>query len=246
MDGIRGLNDWRWMFLFEGLPMIPLGIITWLFLNNIPDTVQCKNFRKYSNLVYFKNEGLDINEKELLTNLLRDDAGIANREIGRLSWRQVFYVFIDWRIYLCALIGIGSLSVIKYLTTSLPLIVKDIISTEAEVHLMTAPPFAFAFVCCLLVGYSSSRRNEHGFHLIFCFLIALFGFILLVTLNDRGKAALYVSNCIACSGVFSGFPLLLSWITNNIGGHTKRFIAIGFVIAAGQIGGVIWPLVRDC
>ncbi len=68
----------------------------------------------------------------------------------------------------------------------------------------------------------------------------------MVTLNVQGKAALYVSNCIACCGVFSGLPLLLSWITNNIGGHTKRFIAIGFVMTVGQIGGIIWPFVRDC
>ncbi len=189
---------------------------------------------------------MDINEKELLTNILRDDAGIANREIARVSWRQVFYAFIDRRIYLCALIGVGNYSITKYLTMSLPLIVEDIISMETEVHLMTVPPYIFAFVCCLLISYSSSKRNEHGFHLIFCFLIALLGFILLVTLNGQGKAALYVSNCIACSGVFSGIPLLLSWMTNNIGGHTKRFIAIGFVIAVGQIGGIIWPFVRDC
>ncbi|CAF1257283.1 unnamed protein product [Rotaria sordida] len=72
LDGIRGLNSWQWMFLLEGLPMIPLGIITCLFLSNIPDTVQW----------------LNNSEKQLLTNLLRHDAGIANGENVRLSWRQ--------------------------------------------------------------------------------------------------------------------------------------------------------------
>jgi hypothetical protein len=43
MDGIRGLNAWQWMFLLEGLPMIPLSIITCLFLGTIPDTVQCNS-----------------------------------------------------------------------------------------------------------------------------------------------------------------------------------------------------------
>jgi hypothetical protein len=43
MEGIRGLQDWRWLFLLEGLPIIPLGVITYLFLGNIPDTVQCKS-----------------------------------------------------------------------------------------------------------------------------------------------------------------------------------------------------------
>ena len=41
MDGIRGLHGWQWMFLLEGLPMIPLGVVTFLFLSNVPNTVQC-------------------------------------------------------------------------------------------------------------------------------------------------------------------------------------------------------------
>jgi hypothetical protein len=47
MDGVRGLDGWQWMFLIEALPMIPLGVITWLFLNNIPNTVQGKRRKKY-------------------------------------------------------------------------------------------------------------------------------------------------------------------------------------------------------
>jgi hypothetical protein len=43
MNGIHGLKSWQWMYLIEGLVMIPLGIAICLFLNNIPDTVQCKN-----------------------------------------------------------------------------------------------------------------------------------------------------------------------------------------------------------
>lgn len=43
MDGAGGLNSWQWMFLFEGLPMIPLGIVIFFFLGSVPDTVQCKN-----------------------------------------------------------------------------------------------------------------------------------------------------------------------------------------------------------
>ncbi len=43
MARIAGLNDWQWIFLLEGLPIIPLGIVTYIFLSSIPDTVQCKN-----------------------------------------------------------------------------------------------------------------------------------------------------------------------------------------------------------
>ncbi len=187
---------------------------------------------------------MNICEKQHLTNLLRDDEGIANSDNARVSWRQVLYVFIDWRIYLYALIGICNLGMVKYLTTYLPSLMEDVGYLGADVHLMTAPPYVCAFVCCLLANYSSSRRSEHGFHLLFCLFVALLGFILMVILIDRGKAAVYVSSCIACCGVFSAFPLLLSWLTNNVDGHTKKSIAIGFFMGIGQIGGVVLPLVR--
>jgi hypothetical protein len=184
-------------------------------------------------------------EKQLLTNLLRNDAGIANRENVRLSWRQVFYVFIDWRIYLYALIAIGNLGVIKYINTYLPLLVEKMGTSGAKVHLMAVPPYIFALMSCLLTSYSSSRRHEYGCHIIFCLSVALLGFILMLVLIDRGKAALYVSNCIACCGTFSAYPLILSWLTNNVSGHTKRSMAVGFVIGIGQIGGIIMPFVRQ-
>jgi hypothetical protein len=187
---------------------------------------------------------LDNSEKQLLTNLLRDDEGINNCENARLSWQQVLYVFIDWRIYLCALIATGDLGVMKYLTTYLPSLVAGMGSSEANLHLMTAPPYVFAFVFCLLASYSSSRRNEHGLHIICCLSVALLGFILMLTLIDQGQAALYVSSCIACCSSFSAFPLILSWLTNNVGGHTKKPIAIGFVLGLSHIGGIILPLVR--
>ncbi|CAF1432521.1 unnamed protein product [Rotaria sordida] len=125
MKDIGGLKNWRWLFLLEGLPIIPLGVMTYLFLGSIPDTVQW----------------LDNCEKQLLTNLLREDAGLANSEptsSARLSWRQVRYVFIDWRIYLYVMIAVGDLAVHKCLTTYLPELAKSM-SDSKEVHLMTIP-----------------------------------------------------------------------------------------------------------
>lgn len=187
---------------------------------------------------------MSICEKQHLTNLLLQDEVVDNRDNCRLSWRQVLYVFIDWRIYLYAIICIGNLGLTKYLTTYFPSLVEGFDSLGTKVHLMVAPPYACAFVCCLLASYSSSRRNEHGFHLMFCLSVALLGVILMLTLIDQGKVAVYVGSSIACCGAFAAFPLILSWLSNNIGGNTKKSIAIGFVIGIGQTGGVIMPLVR--
>lgn len=42
MDGVGGLKVWQWAFLLVDLPIIPIGIITFLFLDTVPEAVQCK------------------------------------------------------------------------------------------------------------------------------------------------------------------------------------------------------------
>ncbi|CAF3798290.1 unnamed protein product [Rotaria sordida] len=77
LKDIHGLKSWQWMFLLEGSPTIPLSIITYLFLDNVPNAVQWLN-----NI-----------EKQLLTNLLQNDAGVAGRNSTpstRHSWRQIY------------------------------------------------------------------------------------------------------------------------------------------------------------
>ncbi|CAF3664230.1 unnamed protein product [Rotaria sp. Silwood1] len=220
MQGIGGLKSWQWTFLLEGSPIIPLGVLVYLLLDKVPNAVQWLN-----NI-----------EKQLLTNLLRDDAGVADSESipgTRLSWRQVRYVFIDWQIYLYSIIAGGNFAATKYLIAFLPTLIKAAGYTKTEAHLMTALPYAVACVCALLVGYSSSHRNEHGYHLVFCLLVALLGFILMFTLSNQGKVAICISSTVSCCGAFSALSLPLSWLTNNVGGHTKRSMAISFVMGRG-------------
>ena len=187
---------------------------------------------------------MDNCEKQLLTNLLRNDAGIANRENVQFSWRQALNVFIDIRVYLYALIIVGNLGMIKYINTYLPLLIDHMGNWDADVHLMAIPPYALALVCCLLVSYSSSRRHEYGFHIMFCLFVTLVGFILMIILNGQNQAGAYVGKCIACCGSFAAYPLILSWMTNNISGHTKRSMAVVCTVGIGQIGGFIMPFVR--
>jgi hypothetical protein len=192
----------------------------------------------------FKNSsGLKPIDQQTLTRRLQEDGGLDKKTIEH-PWRKTFDIFKDWKIYLYAMIIIGVLAVVKYLTTYLPLIVEAIGYRDAKVHLMTTPPYTIACICCLLVGYSASRWNDHAYHVIFCLSVALLGFILMVALIHQNQAK-YAGICIASAGILSILPLLLSWLTNNIFGHRERLIAVGFVMSLGQIGGIVLPLVRS-
>jgi hypothetical protein len=55
---------------------------------------------------------------------------------------------------------------------------------------------------------------------------------------------MYVATIIGLCGSASAFSLILAWLTINVGGRTKRAMAISFVISLGQIGSINMPLVR--
>jgi hypothetical protein len=66
----------------------------------------------------------------------------------------------------------------------------------------------------------------------------------MLTLFDKGKVAIYVSTTVTFCGIFSAFPLFVSWLTINVSGRTKRAMAISFVIGIGEMSGIVTPLVR--
>jgi cyanate permease len=141
-------------------------------------------------------------------------------------------------------IDFGNGVVTLSLTTILPTLMENMGYSTTQASLMTAPPYVIACICCLLASYSSSRRNEHGYHVAFCLLVGLFGYILMLTLFDKGKVAIYVSTTVTFCGIFSAFPLFVSWLTINVSGRTKRAMAISFVIGIGEMSGIVTPLVR--
>ncbi|CAF4463997.1 unnamed protein product, partial [Rotaria magnacalcarata] len=181
-------------------------------------------------------------EKELLTNILREDAGKANGEPNSdswISWRQVKYALTDRRIYLHMLIGIGNVTPTLCFTLALPSLLHGINASAPLTHLMVAPMYVIACVSCLVGSYSSSLHNEHGLHTATCLFISLIGFIILIFVGDQSKTAIYISSCIACCGMYTTFPIALSWLTKNVGGHTKRAMAICCVHAVDHLGGVL-------
>jgi predicted MFS family arabinose efflux permease len=91
----------------------------------------------------------------------------------------------------------------------------------------------------VLVAMHADKQKERGMHVAIPACIGVLGYALLVGLKDYGPAGRYIAACITVTGVFSHIPAMLSWFTNNIGGHTKRGAATAFIISIGNVGGAI-------
>ncbi|CAF0831865.1 unnamed protein product [Adineta steineri] len=224
LDHLAKLQGWQWIFIVEGAPSIPLGIVTYFFLGDLPETVQW----------------LTNTEKEILTNRLREDPGSSFNYESIFSWQQVRFVFTDWKIYLYMFMYVGNSIAAHCLIIYLPTLINNGMKfSNANAQLMSAPPHVISCVSTLLISFSAGRFNERGWHMSLTLLIGIIGYILLITLTKYGSTALYIATCITCVGTYSPIPLIMSWFTNNIGGHTKRAVATAFIIGFGNISGIV-------
>lgn len=192
--------------------------------------------------------GLDNCEKDLLTNLLRRDAvAVTSEQISKslISWRQIQRVFLDCRMYLYAIVMIGDLGAIMPLMTSLPLMMQDLGYSTAVAHLMTIVPYIVSCLVIILGGFLASRLKEYSIHHGLLAFISLCGCVLMIGLENQGKIAVYISICIACCGAFSSFSIFWCWFLSNVGGNTKRTVAVGVISGIGQVGGIIHSQVSE-
>ncbi|KAF9354938.1 hypothetical protein BGX26_007190 [Mortierella sp. AD094] len=221
LHGVGGLHAWQWIFILEGLPTIICAIAAYFLLPDFPET----------------STFLTPEEKALTIKRLKIVAGPATST--QFSWQQFQAVFKDWKIY-CHMI-IGFLHAIPLMSQALfvPSITLGFGFDHVTTQVMTAPIYAIACVCTILLGFSSDRLQERGYHATGALALAAIGYILLILTRELSIAAKYVSLVICTCGVYSFTPIMLSWPSSNIGGHTKKGVAIASIISFSQVGGII-------
>ncbi|CAO3665000.1 unnamed protein product [Umbelopsis vinacea] len=221
MEGLQHMHGWQWIFILEGLPTLLLAVAAYFVLPDFPENATFLNER----------------ERELVIRRLRADAGPATEQ--HFSWVQFRAAFTDYKVYLHSLVYICGSIPLYSLSLFLPSIISGMGFTNLTAQAMSAPPYAIACVFTILVAIHADRQRERGLHIIFPVLVGAIGYLLLILLKNKGPAAMYVASIITTTGVFSHIPAMLSWFTNNIGGHTKRGVATAIIISIGNVGGAI-------
>ncbi|CAK7274525.1 hypothetical protein SEPCBS119000_006217 [Sporothrix epigloea] len=222
MNGAGGLAAWRWLFIFEGIPSIILGILVFLFLPSYPDDVKW----------------LSDDEKALERHRL----GInGDAIVQKINWQDAKTVLLDGRMWLhyliygCAGCGVASLSLFQ------PTIVQGLGYADLKAQLYTVPPYAAAYVYALSASYISDKTRQRGLVAGVSFLIGFVSYMVLATLPGESFKVRYAMLCLATSGVFGGLPTLCAWVGDNVRTTTAGALATALNIAVagpGQIIGV--------
>lgn len=186
-------------------------------------------------LFEFLTVGLEQTDKDILTARLRTDVKFIDDNENEVSSVQIRSAFFDWKVWFFMFVNIGAITPVYSLGVFLPTIIKDMNYSNATAQLLTVPPYCASGLTTLISSWNAGRLGERSNHMMIFLLIGISGFLYLRLM----KSYLYFGAILACIGVYSSNALVLSWVTNNIGGQTKRAVATAMVVAFGSIGGIL-------
>ncbi|KAF9085591.1 hypothetical protein BGX23_009538 [Mortierella sp. AD031] len=221
MDGLHGLAGWQWIFIIEGIPTILVCVIVYIYLPDFPAT----------------STFLTPMERALTIKRLAVDTGPGVD--SNFSWIQFWAAWKDWKVHVHILIAILHSIPFASLGLFIPSIVQGFGYDHITTQIMTVPIYVVALFFVIAFTYSSDRRQERGIHLAILSFMAMVGFGLLVLTRNSSPGPRYVSLVVCTSGIYGYVPVMLSWPGVNIGGHTKKGVAIALIISLGQLGSVI-------
>lgn len=123
-----------------------------------------------------------------------------------------------------------------------PSIIKRLGFSATKTQLYSVPPWAAAFVFCMVIAWASDKaRHRFGF-IIFSLTISLVGCVTLLNVYGKEKSSVHVEYgmlFLFVMGIYAAAPVMICWLAMNLGGHHRRSVGSALQIALGQAGGIV-------
>lgn len=221
LDGKRGLEGWRWIFIIEGAITVFCSIVMYFCISDFPEEASYLT----------ENERMFIKEKLSL------DVGDSSHDV-KLDFKGVLRVFKEWKIwaagliYFCLIIPAYGYA---YFATA---IVKSLGHSPIKTQFYSVPPWVVAFAMSMILATISDRlRHRYSFAAFSC-LVAVSGFIMLLA-NKTNTHVRYGGLFLVASGLYTAMPILVCWTNMNFAGHHRKAVGTGWQVGFGNIGGII-------
>ncbi|MFK4533455.1 D-galactonate transporter [Bradyrhizobium ottawaense] len=218
-DGHQALAGWKWLFLFEAIPSIVLGIATIFCLTDRPE----------------KARWLSEQEKAIVVSAL--DAQAQNSESTLTTMGEAFRnprMLLMCMIYFCVIMG-------QYgLTFWMPTLVKSAgVTGVLQIGLFSAIPYTFAVVVMISAGRNSDRTRERRWHVIVPMLAGALGYMIVAAAGGNVTLAL-IGLSLAAAGAITPGPLFWALPSAFLAG-TAAAAGIAAINAFAGLAGFVSP-----
>jgi MFS family permease len=225
-EGTFGLAGWRAMFLFEGLPAVILGVITWFFLTDRPAAAKW----------------LAADEREWLSNELDGETRTADQHFG-WSLRKSL---TSPRILALAFVYFGVVYGLYAVSFFLPTIVagfSEQFGTDfslSQTGLITGIPYLLGAIAMIIWTRHSDRTGERVWHTA---IPALLGAVTIpVALYLHSPVAVMIAVSLTAIGINSALPVFWPLPSLFLTGAAAAG-GIALINALGNLAGFAAPYI---
>jgi len=222
MNGVSGMQGWKWLFLLEGLPSVIVGIVALFYLNDKPADARW----------------LTSEQREMIASDIADDEKVK-ADVTSSSFGEVLK---DPRLYLLAFGYMAvpwSSSVLNFWGPSI--IRKAGISNLADVGLLSAIPYIVGAAFMLLVCRNSDRMMERRWHYGSVAMLTALGLSLLPSAASNWVASIALLS-VSNAGFLTAVALFWTISPAYLSGRAAAG-GIGLVSCIGQSAGLVAPVV---
>ncbi|KAI1369227.1 major facilitator superfamily domain-containing protein [Xylaria arbuscula] len=227
LDGLGGLEGWRWIFILEGLATVVVAVAAFFLLYDFPETASFLTEEERAFVIFrLKYQGHMEGKGE-------DSARVSEAE--EFEWKYVWAAFKDWQIWVNLFVYWGIVCPLYGVSLFLPSIIKNLGYVSSTAQLLTVPIYVTASILAVVVAYISDRMGKRSPFVVGCLCVILVGYILCISTGTPG--VVYAGVFIAAAGIYPAFAGNITWLSNNLAGSYKRSAGMAIQIGAGNLGG---------
>ncbi|KAL1847648.1 hypothetical protein VTK73DRAFT_10307 [Phialemonium thermophilum] len=226
LDGVHGLESWRWLFIIEACMTFGFALISVFLLPNYPHNTR-----------WLKGEERAVAVWRLIEDV--GEADDADRHGGDdiSMWRGFVLAVKDYKTWVLVwnhiFLTVGAGIVVFY-----PTVVGTLGFSREITYALIVPPYMLGFATSVYGCHHADIKKERTWHMIGTLCVTLVGLIILASTLNTG--ARYFSLFLVTCFVYIAFDCNLAWIQNCIPRPApKRAAAIALVNMLSQLGNII-------
>ncbi|TVY91249.1 MFS transporter [Lachnellula willkommii] len=221
LDGARGIEGWRWLFIIEGAGTVLIGILAFLLMPDFPDSPG--------------NKWLTEQERRFAVYRIASTVNGEEDSVGGIK-QGLKDTVTDVKVWMLCFIQICLLSSQTW-TYFFPSIVKTLGYSRTISLLLTAPVYALGFFTSLGNSLIAQRTGQRAILIMWPLTVDIVGNIMVIT--SHKTAVRYTGMFLMCMGSFSAFNVVQAWVGSTIPRtRTKRAVTYALVNMMGNLSNI--------
>ena len=146
---------------------------------------------------------------------LQEDIGVDDWTSSEEQsfWHGMILAFRDVKMWILMVMLLGIVSA-SSVTNFFPSVVKTLGYNNIDTLLLTAPPYVLAVITAYLNAWHADKTGERFLHITIPLVVGMASFILAAA--TTATAPRYVAMMLMVPGIYTGYVIVLAWISNTI------------------------------